>query len=211
MKARKVTGLDADAPLADNAERLVLARLDELYSFMPAAADPDAVVALHDLRIAAKRLRYILELLRPALGPYAKAAGKRAKELQDLLGRIHDCDVTLPRVEALIAELRERDALALQSLAADAEDLDPGLVSAAPHVDAFRGLEALAVYLRARRALLFGRFLEAWQELQRAGFRARLEYAAAERPSVPPAITPCSHDGNGAALSDDLPSDLSPT
>jgi CHAD domain-containing protein len=211
MKARKVKGLDADAPLADNAERLVLARLDECYAFMPAAADPAAVVALHDLRIAAKRLRYLLELLRPALGPYAKPAAKRVKELQDLLGRIHDCDMTVPRVEALIAELRRRDALELQALAADAGDLDPELLTVAAHAEAFRGLEALAVYLRARRAVLFGRFLEAWEALERAGFRARLEYAAAERPSVPPAITPRSHDGNRAAPSDDLPSDLSPT
>ena len=65
MKARRVAGLDPEGTLADNAERIVLVRLDELCSFMPRAADPDEVVALHDMRIAAKRLRYILEVCGP--------------------------------------------------------------------------------------------------------------------------------------------------
>ena len=62
MKARKVKGLEPTATLADNAERIVHVRLDELCSFVPQALDPAEVTALHDMRIAAKRLRYILEL-----------------------------------------------------------------------------------------------------------------------------------------------------
>ena len=64
MKARKVRGLEPAEPLADNAERIVRVRLDEMCGFMPQAADPNEVVALHDMRIAAKRLRYILEITR---------------------------------------------------------------------------------------------------------------------------------------------------
>ena len=64
MKARRVKGLDPEGPLADNAGRIVLVRLDELCSFMPRASDPEEVVALHDMRIAAKRLRYVLEVTR---------------------------------------------------------------------------------------------------------------------------------------------------
>jgi hypothetical protein len=125
MKARKVKGLDADGALADNAERIVRARLDELQGFIPRALDPDEVVALHDMRIAAKRLRYILEVTAEScFGPYAETALKRTKELQDLL---------------------------------------------------------------------FERFLEMWTRLERDGFRARLQYAASERPV---AITGHSHDGN---------------
>ncbi len=37
------------------------------------------------------------------------------------------------------------------------------------------------MHLRARRLLLFDRFLELWDDLERKGFRARLEYAVAER------------------------------
>ena len=62
VKARRIKGLDPEGPLADNAERIVLVRLDELCGFMPRAADPAEWVALHDMRIAAKRLRYVLEV-----------------------------------------------------------------------------------------------------------------------------------------------------
>jgi CHAD domain-containing protein len=98
MKARKVKGLEPDGTLAENAERIVAVRLKELRSFSPRVLDPAEVKALHDMRIAAKRLRYVLELTEPALGPSAAAGAKTAKKLQDLLGQIHDCDVMLPRV-----------------------------------------------------------------------------------------------------------------
>ena len=53
MKARKVKGLDPDGTLADNLQRIVAARLDELASFVPKALDPAEVKTLHDMRIAA--------------------------------------------------------------------------------------------------------------------------------------------------------------
>ena len=161
MKARKVKRLDPAAPLADNAERIVRVRLDELCSFMPRAADPAEVVALHDMRIAAKRLRYILEITSSCFGPYAVTAVKATKDLQDLLGEIHDCDVQLPEVQAFHDEL-----------------------VAAGVQDASAGLGALATQLRARRELLFGRFRELWRDYERKGYRARLEYAAGERPDA---------------------------
>ncbi len=182
MKARAVPGLDPDGTLADNAERIVRVRLDELCSFMPRAADPEQVVALHDMRIAAKRLRYILELTAPCFGPYAEKAGKLAKDVQDLLGEIHDCDVQIPETEAFAARLLAEDAETLRVAAGDAPDLDPGLLAQAPHAREHAGVAALLAHLRARRELLFGRFLELWDELERKGFRARLEFAVAERP-----------------------------
>jgi hypothetical protein len=194
MKARRVKGLDPEAALADNVERIVGVRVGELHAFMPKALDPGEVEALHDMRIAAKRLRYILELTAHAFGPYAATAAKRTKELQDLLGEIHDCDVTLPRVVALIEQTRRADAQAVRVSAGDAEDLDPRLSARAPHATLWRGLEAMAVHLQARRSLLFDRFVEQWAKLARDGFRARLEYAVAERPAGVP-----SDDDDGAA------------
>jgi CHAD domain len=196
VKARRIKWLDPDGPLADNLQRIVATRLDELCSFVPKALDPARVKALHDMRIAAKRLRYILEVAaEPCFGPYATTAIKRAKDLQDLLGELHDCDVQLPRVRALQEELRAADALEARARAGAAPDLDPTLASGTPHADSWRGLETMAIYLEARRGLLFDRFLELWQSLERDGFRARLEYAISERP-VP--FTPPSPEGNGA-------------
>jgi hypothetical protein len=199
MKARKVKGLDPDAALADNLQRMVAVRLDELCSFVPKAQDPAQLKALHDMRIAAKLLRYILEVAaEPCFGAYALTAIKRTKDLQDLLGELHDCDVQLPRVRALHDELRAADALEARARAGNAPDLDPTLASGTPHAESWRGLETLAIYLEARRGLLFERFLEFWRSLERDGFRARLQYAIAERP-IP--ITPPSLEGNGAAPS----------
>jgi CHAD domain len=188
VKARKVKGLDPQASLADNAERIVLVRLDELWSFTPAALDPEEVVALHDMRIAAKRLRYVLEVTADTcFGPYANTALKRTKDLQDLLGEIHDCDVQLPRVVAREEELRMADAVEVRvRVAARADDLEPRLARRTTHATAWRGLGTFAVYLQARRDLLFGRFLELWVGLERDGFRARLEYATRERPASLP-------------------------
>jgi hypothetical protein len=205
MKARKVKGLEPRAPLADNAERIVLVRLDELWSFTPRALDPDEVVALHDMRIAAKRLRYVLEVTADTcFGPYATTALKRIKDLQDLLGEIHDCDVQLPRVLAREAELRAADAAEVRARAkVRADDLEPRLARRTTSATAWRGLGTLAVYLQARRDLLFGRFLELWVGLERDGFRARLEYAARERP---PTFTTPTPDGNGRAGAAAVPS-----
>jgi hypothetical protein len=192
VKARHVKGLDPSAAVADNLERIVAVRLDELCSFVPRALDPGEVKALHDMRIAAKRLRYILEVAaEPCFGPYAQTAIKRTKWLQDLLGDIHDCDVQLPRVRAFQEELRRLDVAEARARAADADDLDPTLASGTPHAEDWRGLETLVIYLSARRELLFKRFLALWVEMEQDDFRGRLEGAVGERPFTSP-----SHDGN---------------
>jgi hypothetical protein len=182
MKARKVPGLPRDGTLADNLERIVQVRLDELVQLGQAALDPRDITALHDLRIAAKRLRYILELTpQPCFGAYAQVGVKRARELQELLGEIHDCDVQLPRVRRLAAELRAADVIEARQRAGTADDLDPTHAFQTAHADSWRGLKSLDVYLQARRGLLYERFVVRWTELEREGFAARLRYAVSER------------------------------
>jgi hypothetical protein len=181
MKARKVSDLEPAEPLADNAERIIRVRLDEMCGFMPQAADPAEVVALHDMRIAAKRLRYILEITSPVFGVYATTAMRLTKDVQDLLGEIHDCDVQIPEVQAFLDSLVAADAQELVQAAGDAEDLDPAAVRRATHRNDYAGLVALLVHLRARRELLYARFIELWQDYERKGYRARLEYAVGER------------------------------
>jgi hypothetical protein len=175
VKARRVKGLDPEGSLRDNVRRIVKVRARELKSFSPAVLDPGNVEALHDMRIAAKRLRYVLELTAPVLGEGAERGAKHAKKLQDLLGEIHDCDVSVPRVERHIDWLRLEDAATLrQAAGARASDLEPAAAREAPHRLRYRGLEALDAFLRARRDVLYSRFLREWEKLERFDFAGNL-------------------------------------
>jgi CHAD domain-containing protein len=113
VKARKVKGLDPGGSLRANAALIVATRLEELTALAEEALEPSGATAQHDMRIAAKRLRYVLEVTAGCLGPEAEALRGAARELQGVLGEIHDCDVMLPRVagiesvEALLGTRRE--------------------------------------------------------------------------------------------------------
>jgi hypothetical protein len=87
----------------------------------------------------------------------------------------------LPRVSDQLAELRSADASTVRARAGAASDLDPALAGRARHRTAYRGLEVLAVYLEARRLLLFDRFREFWAEQERKGTWDQLDRAAVRR------------------------------
>jgi CHAD domain len=174
VKAQPVKKLDPAKPLGENAARIIRVRLDEMRSFAPEAlAGKDK--AQHDMRIAAKRLRYVLEVTGFAFGRPADTARRRARDLQDILGEIHDCDVMLPRARAHLERLQRADAEGVRMKAGAAPDLDPRLAARAGHRTAYRGLDVLAVYLEARRDLLSDRFAAFWQRQEETGTWARLE------------------------------------
>ena len=58
MRAMRVHGLEGAMPLATAARRIVAVRVDEVYGLAADAVSGADPAALHDMRIAAKRLRY---------------------------------------------------------------------------------------------------------------------------------------------------------
>jgi hypothetical protein len=132
------------------------------------------------MRIAAKRVRYVLELTGFCFGPSADRARRSSRKLQDLLGAIHDCDVMLPRVAEHVEQLRAEDLDAIRARAGDAGDLDPVATAAARNRPAYRGLETLALHLRARRELLFERFRAFWEREESRGTWEDLDRVAGE-------------------------------
>ena len=94
-KAKPVTALDIQAPTGKNARVLARTRLDELYSWSDFVDDPYRIRELHDLRIAAKRLRYSLEIFEGVLPEFSKEAVNELTQLQDELGDLHDSDVII--------------------------------------------------------------------------------------------------------------------
>jgi len=113
MKAQKVKGLKPDRSLGPNAARIVATRLEELRGFADDALEPGATEAQHEMRIAAKRLRYLLEVTESCFEPVGKPARLRVKELQGILSDLRDAETMLDRetgiasLESLLRTRRE--------------------------------------------------------------------------------------------------------
>jgi hypothetical protein len=109
MRAQDIRAMRPGAPLRDTARLVIGARLDELEELRTRITDEEQSEALHDLRIAAKRLRYGLEMFAVCFSPKsAQKSADRVRELQDLLGRIHDLDVFTELLETRLRELDSR-------------------------------------------------------------------------------------------------------
>jgi hypothetical protein len=92
-RAGRVPGIRPRDTLAENAARVIDFRLAELLSWREALADETRVTDLHNMRIAAKRLRYALEAFEPCWPAETKALLKELTDIQEDLGDIHDLDV----------------------------------------------------------------------------------------------------------------------
>jgi hypothetical protein len=165
VKAGRVKGLRPGSKLGGAARRITAQRIADMLKFDEAVRDPANIRELHDLRIAAKRLRYTLEVLGSALGPVAAAVEDEARALQDVLGEVHDCDVLAPRLFSELGELSRADADAVAALCDGDPDAAPRELRNAPGRSVRHGVLALAVGVMARREVLYGRFLERWDVL----------------------------------------------
>src|SRR5579884_3171990 len=94
-KARRVPGLHPRATLLENARTIVAVRVAETFAFADAIGDPTQGEDLHSMRIAAKRLRYTLEMFYVCLGPDGPALIDTMRELQERIGAIHDADALM--------------------------------------------------------------------------------------------------------------------
>lgn len=73
----------------------IQSRLDEFLFYEVFIFDPDRVEELHQMRIAAKRLRYALEVFSDLYDGKTDFAMDTARQTQQYLGEIHDADVWL--------------------------------------------------------------------------------------------------------------------
>jgi CHAD domain-containing protein len=81
-----------------------LRRTTARWSHADAATGADRDAALHEMRKAAKRTRYVLEVAEPALGKQARKLRKRIKDAHTLLGDHHDTVVARPVLRELGAQ-----------------------------------------------------------------------------------------------------------
>lgn len=191
-RPRPVEGLDPDRRLRPNARRILAVRIAEVYSYDGYIADPENVRELHDMRIAFKRLRYLLEIFGVAFDGDLSPFLDEVKAMQDLLGDIHDRDVQVPMLQDHLEWLDEREHMVLRRTVAEAATggtagrkraseksfrefrarLDVGLRG-----DERVGVHGLIARRRQERNDLYHRFLDEWRRLKRERFRQRLEGA----------------------------------
>jgi CHAD domain-containing protein len=112
---------------------VVAVRAAEVFEHSDGVLDMDDIEALHDMRVATRRLRAALEVFAPAFPEKRhRKALKRVKRLADALGERRDRDVAIqflvgfadeapeadgPAVEALIERLRQEQRQANEELA----------------------------------------------------------------------------------------------
>jgi hypothetical protein len=176
---------DTEGPLRASAPVLMV-RLQEMLDLALSVNDPANVIPLHDMRIAAKRLRYTLELFTPVMNPGADKLLAVIEEVQERIGSIHDCDVLFPLLQDTIEQETERER----------KEAKRRNAAGPPPFLAAEGLAALITRKREERSRLYREFLAFWEALPPERLAADLsELIAFEAPAeegieAPPPILP---------------------
>ena len=134
--------------------------LGDLMGRRMAIENPDDAEGHHKMRIAAKKLRYVMEICNEAMDDQLKPAIKTVKKVQTLLGDIHDCDVWDCQIDAFIETERQR-ALDFYG-------------SARPFSRILPGLEYLKAQRRDTRRQLYQQALEFIEQLEQDAFWQKL-------------------------------------
>lgn len=82
--------------------------LEEFLAYEQFIYSPENVEQLHAMRIAGKRLRYSLEIFAPIYNKSLLPHVQVMKDIQDLLGAIHDADVWIDWLPKFIEEEEQR-------------------------------------------------------------------------------------------------------
>lgn len=92
-------------------------RSEEVFAHSEGVLDIDDIEALHDMRVATRRLRAALEVFAPCFpAKRRRKALKRVKRLADALGERRDRDVAIEFLAGFAAEAPEADRAALEAL-----------------------------------------------------------------------------------------------
>lgn len=83
-------------------------RLEEFLAYQDIVDQPEKITELHQMRIAAKWLRYTMETFARLYSSELKTPLQVVRKFQDTLGDIHDCDVWIDFLPAFLAAEHER-------------------------------------------------------------------------------------------------------
>ena len=174
--------LEADGPhlpqrtLGSVTVAILRRQLDELAGHLSHIQSAGDEKEAHRARISAKRLRYLLEPLADDL-PGTPPLVKRLKNLQELLGELHDAHVLEPELAAAVETAAAERAHHLFALALD-NPPDEARLRAARRRTQEPGLLALARLNRQRRDELFAKLKNDWLHGQAEAFLEQVKTLA---------------------------------
>src|SRR6201989_575040 len=150
-KAREIPGLHARMPFAEAAAATVAVRAEELFEQSENVLDTSDIERVHDMRVASRRLRAVLEIYAPCFPTDEfRPLLKEVKALADALGARRDPDVLLDRLATLEGVLPKADAPGIEAFAAPIRtEQERGNVTLAAALE-----HAESTNLRGRLALL---------------------------------------------------------
>jgi CHAD domain-containing protein len=141
-KAREIPGLNGRDRFRDAAAAVVEVRADELWEHAAGVLDVEDIERVHDMRVATRRLRAVLEIFAPCFpGKLHRGVLRDVKALADALGERRDPDVQIAHLEAyaaaapasdrsgvgvLLERLRVRQGAANAGLAAALAEVERG-------------------------------------------------------------------------------------
>ena len=168
---------DVRTPAAfDHTQRHIVRQLEELLRHQESLADPEDRQSHHAMRIAAKRLRYTLEIARPVYPGRLDEAVEAIKKVQSLLGDVHDCDVWEEHLVAFVAKQRDR----VMALFGNAGRL----------IRLQAGIEHLRADRRRYRQEVFRQLVDYWRELGHRQFWEGLKALVQAQGQLPAAVQP---------------------
>ena len=116
-KARAIPGFE-DAPSFREAAALAVeTRAEEVFEFRSGILDTADIERVHDMRVATRRLRAVMEIFSDCFPrkPYRRAL-RDVKKLADALGERRDRDVAIAALERVAEGLTGEDRRGIRSL-----------------------------------------------------------------------------------------------
>lgn len=164
-KPTPIRGLDPEESIFINSALTIETRLGDLFSYEPYLDDPEKVYELHQMRIAAKRLRYTLEIFQPVYAQFSDfriqydSAIRSVKSLQEQLGEIHDADVLIPQLSGHLLTLLKPG---YEKTKHNVEPVGAHLVD----FDSCQGVLTICKEIRDRRDRYYEQLRNDWRKLK---------------------------------------------
>ena len=125
--ARDIPGIAPGASFREAAASAVEVRAEEVFSFRDRVLDTNDIEGVHDMRVATRRLRAVMEIFAVCFPPkqHKRALGE-VKELADVLGERRDPDVMIDGLEGIAAKLTAADRTGIRHLEETLRDRQAG-------------------------------------------------------------------------------------